>query len=91
MFSPILPQTLPLHPTKVLLLLLLSALAHAQSTAMRMQIRTEVSDVFNHANFGQPGNVVGSQAFGRIMNIRFPNGDSGSSRHIQFTAKLAFF
>ena len=34
----------------------------------------------NHANLGQPGNVVGSPAFCRIVNTRFPAGESGSSR-----------
>jgi hypothetical protein len=35
---------------------------------------------FNHANFGQPGNVVGRPTFGRITNTRFQTGESGSSR-----------
>ena len=57
---------------------------------MRIQIRTEVFNAFNHPNFGQPGNVVASQTFGRITNTRFPTGDSGSSRQIQFAVKLVF-
>ena len=56
----------------------------------RLQFRSEVFDVFNHANFGQPGNVVGSQTFGRITNTRFPTGDSGSSRQMQFAVKFVF-
>ncbi|MCI0663290.1 MAG: TonB-dependent receptor [Acidobacteria bacterium] len=30
---------------------------------MRVQFRAEFFDLFNHANFGQPGNMVGSPAF----------------------------
>ncbi len=57
---------------------------------MRLQFRAEFFDLFNHANFGQPGNVVGSAAFGRITNTRFPTGESGSSRQVQFALKLIF-
>ncbi|HEU0004362.1 MAG TPA: hypothetical protein VFS12_00105 [Terriglobia bacterium] len=39
------------------------------------QFRVEFFDVLDHANFGQPGNVVGSPTFGRITNTRFPTGD----------------
>jgi hypothetical protein len=56
--------------------------------SMRLQFRAEFFDVFNHANFGQPGNLVGSPSFGRIINTRFPTGESGSSRQIQFALKL---
>ena len=54
----------------------------------RAQFRAEIFDLFNHANFGQPGNMVGSPAFGRITNTRFPTGESGSSRQVQFALKL---
>jgi hypothetical protein len=57
---------------------------------LRAQFRVECFDVFNHANFGQPGNVVGTPAFGRITNTRFPTGESGSSRQMQFALKLTF-
>jgi len=57
---------------------------------IRLELRAEVFDVFNHANFGQPGNVVGSPSFGRITNTRFPTGESGSSRQIQFGLRLMF-
>ncbi len=53
-----------------------------------LQFRAEFFDLFNHANFGQPGNIVGTPAFGRITNTRFPTGESGSSRQIQFAIKL---
>jgi len=58
----------------------------------RVQLRLEVFNVFNAANFGQPGRiaVVGSTAFGVITNTRFPTGDSGSSRQVQFAAKFMF-
>ena len=59
---------------------------------VRMQFRAEFFDIFNHANFGQPGRTaqVGSTSFGVITNTRFPTGDSGSSRQIQFAMKLLF-
>jgi len=57
---------------------------------MRLQMRAEVFDLFNHASFGQPGRVAGSQNFGRISNTRFPTGDSGSSRQMQFALKFLF-
>ncbi len=59
---------------------------------LRTQFRAEIFDIFNHANFGQPGRVaqVGSTTFGVISNTRFPTGDSGSSRQIQFALKLLF-
>jgi len=57
---------------------------------LRLQLRAEFFDLFNHANLGQPGNVVGTPSFGRITNTRFPTGESGSSRQIQFALKLTF-
>jgi hypothetical protein len=54
----------------------------------RIQFRCEVFDLLNHANFGQPGNVAGTPGFGRITATRFPTGESGSSRQIQFSAKI---
>ena len=58
----------------------------------RLQLRVEAFDLFNHANFGQPGRIaaVPSTAFGVISNTRFPTGDSGSARQIQFAVKLLF-
>ena len=55
---------------------------------LRAQFRAEIFDLFNHANFGQPENVVGTPAFGRITSTRFPTGETGSSRQIQFAVKL---
>ena len=57
---------------------------------LRLQLRAEFFDLFNHANLGQPGNVAGSSSFGRITNTRFPTGESGSSRQIQFALRVIF-
>jgi hypothetical protein len=55
---------------------------------IHIQFRAELFNVFNHPNFGQPGNVVGTPGFGRITNTRFPTGESGSSRQMQLGMKL---
>jgi hypothetical protein len=60
------------------------------SDRYRLQLRADVFDVFNHPNFGPPGNVVGSPTFGKISRTRLPTGEAGSSRQIQLVAKLAF-
>jgi hypothetical protein len=58
----------------------------------RAQLRLEIFNLFNQANLGQPGRVatVGSTSLGVISNTRFPTGDSGSARQIQFAAKFLF-
>jgi hypothetical protein len=67
-----------------------SAIKNIQlSEKARLQFRLEVFDLFNHANFGPPGNVVGTPAFGRLTSTRFPTGESGSSRQIQFAMKIS--
>ncbi len=59
---------------------------------MRTQFRIEIFNLFNTANYGQPTRIatVGSTSFGVITNTRFPTGDSGSARQVQFAAKLLF-
>jgi hypothetical protein len=71
----------------------LSLIKRTKLTETQMiEFRWEVFDVFNHANFGQPGRIaqVGSTNFGVITNTRFPTGDSGSSRQMQFALKYKF-
>ena len=54
-----------------------------------LQFRTEAFDILNHANFGNPGRVLGT-SLGVISNTRVPTGDFGSSRQIQFALKFLF-
>jgi hypothetical protein len=58
----------------------------------RVQLRLEAFNIFNQPNLGQPGRTasVGSTSFGVISNTRFPTGDSGSARQVQFAAKFLF-
>ena len=56
----------------------------------QVQFRAEFFDVFNHANFGRPGNTAGTPLFGQITSTRFPTGESGSSRQIQFAVKVIY-
>jgi Carboxypeptidase regulatory-like domain/TonB dependent receptor-like, beta-barrel len=58
----------------------------------RVQLRIEIFNLFNTANLGQPVRIltVPSTSFGTITNTRFPTGDSGSARQVQFAAKYLF-
>lgn len=55
-----------------------------------LQFRSEMFDVFNHPNFGNPVLTATSGSFGNIQATRFPTGDFGSARQIQFALKLLF-
>lgn len=55
-----------------------------------LEFRSEMFDVFNHPNFGNPVLTVTSGSFGNIQSTRFPTGDFGSSRQIAFALKLMF-
>ncbi len=57
-----------------------------------VQFRAEMFDLFNHPNFGNPGLTFTptSTTFGKITSTRFPTGDFGSARQIQFALKLLF-
>jgi hypothetical protein len=55
-----------------------------------LQFRTEFFDIFNHPNFGNPVLTATSGSFGNITSTRFPTGDFGSSRQIQFALKVLF-
>ena len=68
----------------------LSVIKNTYIEGLRVQFRAEVFDVFNHPNFGRPGNTVGTPSFGQITSTRFPTGESGSSRQIQFALKVGF-
>jgi hypothetical protein len=60
--------------------------------AARLQFRIEAFNVFNQANLGLPGRIASavSASFGVITNTRFPTGDSGSARQVQFAVKALF-
>jgi hypothetical protein len=58
----------------------------------RVQLRIEVFNLFDTANYGQPNRIAvpGGTIFGVITNTRSPTGDSGSARQVQFAAKYLF-
>jgi len=59
-------------------------------TRFGLQFRVDIFDVFNHPNFGPPGNIVGSPAFGKITRTRLPTGEAASSRQVQLAVRVSF-
>jgi hypothetical protein len=58
---------------------------------VNLEFRGELFDIFNHPNFGNPGNVITTTStWGVVSSTRFPTGDFGSSRQIQLSLKLLF-
>ena len=60
---------------------------------LRLELRVEAFDLANHPNFGFANSTrtaTTAATFGVINSTRFPNGDSGSARQLQFAAKMIF-
>jgi hypothetical protein len=53
------------------------------SESIKLQLRAEAFNLFNHLNFNLPDNFLGSPTFGRILSAQSP-------RHLQFGVKLLF-
>lgn len=51
--------------------------------SLRLQLRAEAFNLFNHPNFNLPDNFLGSPTFGRVLSAQSP-------RHLQFGVKLLF-
>jgi outer membrane receptor protein involved in Fe transport len=56
----------------------------------KLQLRAESFDLFNHPNLGNPGTILGTSTFNQVTSTRFPTGDFGSARQLQFAMKLMF-
>jgi hypothetical protein len=75
----------------------LSAIKHTKITErLTTEFRVEAFNLLNHPNLAQPitagsiGANMTNSLFGKITSTRFPTGDSGSSRQLQFALKFLF-
>jgi hypothetical protein len=68
----------------------LSVIKNVRPGRLALQFRVDAFDLFNHPNFGPPGNIVGSPTFGKITRTRLPTGEAGSSRQIQLAVRASF-
>jgi hypothetical protein len=68
----------------------LSLVKNARPGRLALQFRVDAFDLFNHPNFGPPGNIVGSPTFGKITRTRLPTGEAGSSRQVQLAVRVSF-
>jgi hypothetical protein len=74
----------------------LSAIKRTKITErLSTEFRVEAFNLLNHPNFAQPSatmptNPATPGSFGQITATRFPTGDSGSSRQLQFALKFVF-
>ncbi len=68
--------------------------------ATSIELRADAFDFLNHANFNQPNATISTSGtqpttagtlFGQINQTRFPVGDLGSSRQLQFSLKFFFY
>jgi hypothetical protein len=57
---------------------------------VKMQIRGEIFNVFNHPNFAEPDAVLGTSGFGQIYNTLGRTIGFGTSRQIQLSARFNF-
>lgn len=74
----------------------LSAIKRTKITErVNTEFRVEAFNSLNHPNLAQPNatmpaNPASPGSFGQITATRFPTGDSGSSRQLQFALKVIF-
>ena len=62
----------------------------AVSEKANLQFRTEVFNILNRPIFAQPGAILGTADFGRILSTLGRSIGSGTSRQIQFALRLSF-